>query len=219
MLLKFLLHPYPVRAFTASVLKNLRIGSYAQRLAVGAVDRPHYGYCLYHAAALAARLRYPRISVIEFGVAGGNGLVNLESHAIEVSKLFPVKIDIFGFDTGAGLPAPAGYKDLPYMWRQGDFKMDEKRLAARLSQAKLVLGDIKETLPRFLQSKDSSPVGAVFCDVDLYSSTQASLKLFDADPRFYLPRVFCYFDDIIGSETELYNDYTGQRLAIREFNE
>ena len=97
--------------------------------------------------------------------------------------------------------------------------MDEKRLAARLTQAKLVLGDIKETLPNFWKAKSPSPVGAVFCDVDLYSSTRAALRLFEAESRFYLPRVFCYFDDIIGSETELYNDYTGQRLAIREFNE
>ena len=34
----------------------------------------------------------------------------------------------------------------------------------------------------------------------------------------YLPRVFCYFDDVLGSEIELYNDYTGERLAINEFN-
>ena len=36
--------------------------------------------------------------------------------------------------------------------------------------------------------------------------------------KFFLPRVFSYFDDIIGSEIELYNDYTGERLAINEFN-
>ena len=36
--------------------------------------------------------------------------------------------------------------------------------------------------------------------------------------KFFLPSVFSYFDDIIGSEIELYNDYTGERLAINEFN-
>ena len=36
--------------------------------------------------------------------------------------------------------------------------------------------------------------------------------------NFFLPRVYSYFDDTIGSELELYNDYTGERLAINEFN-
>ena len=36
--------------------------------------------------------------------------------------------------------------------------------------------------------------------------------------KFFMPRIFSYFDDTIGSEVELYNDYTGERLAINEFN-
>jgi hypothetical protein len=54
--------------------------------------------------------------------------------------------------------------------------------------------------------------------MDYHSSTAAGLSLFDNDPAAFLPRVYCYFDDVIGSEVELYNDYTGQRLAIEEFN-
>ncbi|MCG3146245.1 MAG: hypothetical protein HONDAALG_04132 [Gammaproteobacteria bacterium] len=30
---------------------------------------------------------------------------------------------------------------------------------------------------------------------------------------------FTYFDDTIGSEIQLYNDYIGERLAIHEFNQ
>ena len=37
--------------------------------------------------------------------------------------------------------------------------------------------------------------------------------------KFFLPRIFNYFDDIVGTEIELYNDYTGERLAIKEFND
>ena len=33
-----------------------------------------------------------------------------------------------------------------------------------------------------------------------------------------MPRIFSYFDDTIGDETSLYNEYTGERLAINEFN-
>jgi hypothetical protein len=34
----------------------------------------------------------------------------------------------------------------------------------------------------------------------------------------FLPRVFMYFDDIIGDDIWLCNEFTGERLAIDEFN-
>jgi hypothetical protein len=185
---------------------------------IGAVDRPHYGYCVYNAAVLAKELGYQRISVLEFGVAGGNGLVSLEYHAEQTSKLLGIDIDIYGFDTGEGLPEPLDYRDLPYHWKKGFYKMDVPTLEARLKKAKLVLGDIKDTSNDFFEKYDPAPIGAIAHDFDFYSSTVAALKTLEADERFYLPRVFCYFDDTIGSEIELYNDYTGERLAINEFN-
>jgi hypothetical protein len=89
----------------------------------------------------------------------------------------------------------------------------------RLASCSLVLGDIADTATRFLRDFSPAPIGAVIHDFDFYSSTAAALRLFDEDPRYFLPRIFCYFDDITGSETCLYNDYTGERLAIHEFNQ
>jgi hypothetical protein len=43
--------------------------------------------------------------------------------------------------------------------------------------------------------------------------------MLEAGPTHYLPRVFHYFDDIIGSDLVLQNEYVGQRLAIQEFND
>jgi glutaredoxin-related protein len=43
--------------------------------------------------------------------------------------------------------------------------------------------------------------------------------MLEADEKYYLPRIFCYFDDTIGTSVELYNDFIGQRLSINEFNE
>lgn len=37
--------------------------------------------------------------------------------------------------------------------------------------------------------------------------------------KYFLPRILCYFDDTIGDINSLFNDYTGERLAINEFNE
>ena len=196
-----------------------KLGSYKVRVTAGVVDRPNYGYCVYNAALLAKRMGYKRISVLEFGVAGGNGLVNLEYHAGNVSKLLGIEIDIFGFDSGEGLPHPESYKDLPYQWKKGFFKMDVPKLQARLKKARLILGDLAQTSKDFFEKYDPAPVGAVIHDLDFYSSTVVGLKMFEADQKYYLPRTFCYFDDTVGTEMELYNDYTGERLAINEFNQ
>jgi len=48
--------------------------------------------------------------------------VSLEDHARQVSQLFSIDIDIYGFDTGEGLPSLLDYRDLPYHWKTGHFK-------------------------------------------------------------------------------------------------
>ncbi len=55
--------------------------------------------------------------------------------------------------------------------------------------------------------------------MDFYSSTIEALKIFDSDPENYLPRVYCYFDDTTGDETQLYNEFIGVLGAIKVFNE
>jgi len=201
------------------LIRKFQIGSYQKRVVLGAVERPHYGYCVYNAAVLAKRLGYERISVLEFGVAWGHGLMNLEYHAQEVSRLIGIEIEIYGFDTGAGLPKPKDYRDLPYHWQEGFFRMDVPKLQAQLKKAKLVLGEVEHKSKDFFDKYNPAPIGAIAYDLDFYSSTIAALKMLEADEKYYLPRVFCYFDDTIGTESELYNDYTGERLAINEFNQ
>src|SRR3954462_6374205 len=104
----------PLQPFVVKAVKRFEHGSFRQRLELGALERPHYGYCVYHAADLAKKLNYDSISVIEFGVAGGNGLVILEQYAQEVAAEIGIKIEVYGFDNVPGLPAPTDYRDLPY---------------------------------------------------------------------------------------------------------
>ncbi len=210
--------PYPLRSAALRFKRKFNLGTYAQRLHDGNVDRPHYGYCLYKGALLAKNLGLRRISVLEFGVAGGRGLLNLEYHAREITRELEIEIEIYGFDTGKGLPKPVDYRDLPYHWKEGFFRMEGDKLQAKLTSAKLVIGDIAETSQDFFSKYEPAPIAAVMHDFDFYSATVAALKMFDASEKYFLPRVFCYFDDIVGSEVELYNDYTGERLAINEFN-
>lgn len=217
-ILTLICHKHVLRTVARWIIRRCHLGRYEQRVACGAVDRPHYGYCVYNAGVLAKALGYQRMSVLEFGVAGGNGLLNLEYHAREVAQLLGIDIEIFGFDTGEGLPQPVDYRDLPYHWKKGFFKLDVPKLQVQLTKAKLILGTIEKTSATFFDAHDPAPIGAIVYDFDLYSSTVVALKMLKAAERYYLPRVFCYFDDTVGTEVELFNDYTGERLAINEFN-
>lgn len=218
-LLEFLAtDPAPLRAILRRLIGRSGLGSTRFRYAIGAVDRPHYAFIMYQAAQLAARLGHKRVSVLEFGVAGGNGLLAMEHHAEAIERLFPVTFEIYGFDTGGGLPEPKDYRDLPYLWQAGFFAMDQAALANKLKRSTLVIGNVSETGPGFFESYNPAPIGAVSHDFDFYSSTVEGLKTFEGDSRRLLPRVFCYFDDTLGGEEQLYSEFTGERLAIEDFN-
>ena len=177
--------------------------------------RPNYTWCVLHAASVAARTGVPEISVLEFGVAGGNGLVALEAVAAEAERVLGVGIRVYGFDTGEGLPPPHDHRDAPFLMEGGDFPMDQEALRARLDRAELVLGDVVSTVPASW-SPGRPPVGFISFDLDYYSSTRDALRLLDGDSAAFLPRVLCYFDDI---HCYPWGDSIGVRLAIREFNE
>jgi hypothetical protein len=187
-------------------------------VALNWAERPNYAYCTYHAAVLAKRLGISRVSVIEFGVAGGNGLLFLKKYAAKVRQALNVEVEVYGFDTGAGLPEVSALEDLPYWFQPSQYRMDPVALQARLEPAKLVLGNVADTVPEFFRRYDPAPVGAIFNDLDLYTSTRDSFKLFDLDASRFLPRVYMYFDDVIGTELEMYSQCNGQLLAISEFN-
>ncbi|OLE61172.1 MAG: hypothetical protein AUI36_11795 [Cyanobacteria bacterium 13_1_40CM_2_61_4] len=167
--------------------------------------KPQYAWGVMQGAAIAKVLKIPKISVIEFGVAGGAGLLTLESVAEAVENITNVDIDVFGFDTGAGLPKPVDFRDQPNMWFEGQFPMDHERLVSALSRASLCLGPVKETIPSFIAG-NPAPIAFVSFDLDLYSSTRDALTLFQSDYLHLLPRVISYFDDIFG---HTFNDFCG----------
>src|ERR1700733_12840774 len=146
---RILNHRAPLRALARKAIQAFSLFSYEDRLRICAIERPHYGHCLYEAAKLAARLKYPEISVVEFGCGGGNGLLNAEMHITEIEKLLPVKVQLYGFDNGTGLPPNEDYRDFPYYFRPGQFRMDVDALRRKLTRAKLVLGDVAETRKTF----------------------------------------------------------------------
>lgn len=180
----------------------------------------YYAYNLFYACRLARKLKIRHVSAIEFGVAGGNGLLALEQHAEIIEQLTKVKIDIYGFDTGSGLTEPQDYRDLPYVFKAGNYQMDAPRLQERLQRAQLVLGDIGKTAKDFFKTYRPAPIAFAAFDMDFYSSTVNAFRLFEErqPDEHFLPRVYMYFDDVVGGETFAYNDFTGELLAIHEFN-
>jgi hypothetical protein len=211
-------NPAPLKTLFRFIIKKIHLFPYETRIRLSAVQRPHYGYCIYNSTKLASKLGYKKISIIEFGVAGGNGLLNIEYHVQEVKKIFDIEIEVYGFDTGDGLPQPIDFRDLPYHWKAGFFKMNKENLQNKISFSRLIFGNVEETCKTFFDEFTPAPIACIFNDLDFYSSTSASLKIFEGSEDFFLPRVYIYFDDTVGNEIELYNDFTGQRLAINEFN-
>lgn len=177
--------------------------------------KPMYVWGVTQGAALAKVLGISRVSVIEFGVAGGAGLISLEHTAQLVESKIGVGIDVYGFDTGTGLPKPKDYRDQPNMWFEGQLPMNRDILERQLQRASLRYGLVQETVPQFLAERPA-PVVFISFDLDLYSSTRDAVILFSAEHERLLSRVICYFDDIMGHS---YSDFTGERLAITEFNE
>ena len=180
----------------------------------GKALRPNYTWGVLQGVHLAKVLGIDRVSVIEFGVAGGNGLVSLERSAKRIEDILGVGVDVYGFDTGRGLPRPLDYRDCPNLWSEGLYLMDEEKLRKRLQSARLVLGLVDETISQFIKSKPA-PVAFISFDLDYYTSTVQAFKLLEENPALLLPRIYCYFDDIMGFT---YSEYNGERLAISEFN-
>jgi len=193
-------------------------GGVATRVAYGIYPYPHYAFGVYWSAVLAVRLKFPRITAIEFGVAGGRGLHALEQVSVQIERDVGVGIDVVGFDTGAGMPAPTDYRDLPHIWGQRFYKMELDKLRAKLTKAKLILGDVRETTPEWMQKGQISPIGFVAFDLDYYSSTKAALQVFRGPETSHLPRAICYFDDVASNELGCMNEYVGELLAIKDFN-
>lgn len=180
----------------------------------GNLSRMNYAYCIWNAALEAKALGYKSFSLIEFGVAGGNGLVNCEFHVREIERLLGIDIEIYGFDSGEGLPMEnSGYKDMVHIWPGGSYHMNLSALKDRLEKATLVIGDIKETTTDFFMKYSAAPVGCMLIDVDYYSSTVPILKFLNHADEHFLPRINMYFDDIHPEY-----EFSGENLAIKEFN-
>jgi hypothetical protein len=199
-------------------MKVRRWGTIRQKEQMGLLERPAYAYGLFHAADLARYLGKRRVTVCEFGVATGNGLLALINLAAKISPETGIDFRIVGFDTGAGLPRICGYADHPELWSEGDFPMiDRQALVQRIDgRAELIFGDIEDTVSNFMASlTPEAPLGFAAIDVDIYTGAKSALRCLQGAPELYLPAISMYFDDVTFFFA---NRWCGELRAIEEFN-
>jgi hypothetical protein len=196
-----------------------RNGSFRDREQFGLISRANYLYGMLRAADCAKYFGKTRVTVIEFGVASGAGLLNMVELASLITAETRVEFRIVGFDTGKGLPQVRGYKDHPEIWNLGDFAMEDRdKLLRKLdNRAEIIWGDIADTIKPFTEGiSPDAPVGFISVDVDIYSATKSALQCLTGHPENYTPAVSMYFDDV---SFFFANDWAGELAAIAEFNE
>jgi hypothetical protein len=212
-MLRALLTEPPFRSIAKLAARHLPV-SVRTKDRFNAADRPQYLAGVLYASDQAKREGREAISVIEFGVAEGFGLLALQTHAAAVERETGVRVAVYGFDSAGGLPRGShDYRDHPDVWLAGDYVMDVPALKAKLAErTTLVLGEIRETAA---YQKISEPLGFVAVDVDLYSSTVDALRILCRADVPRLRRMAMYFDDLSAH----YNHrFAGELLAIEEFN-
>ena len=177
--------------------------------------RPHYETILLESTIEAKKLGYKEVSVLELGVAGGNGIISLENYKKKIEKITGVKINIIGFDYGEGLPTSNNKFDLPFFWSEGDYKIDKEKLKKK-TNTKIFFGGIDKTFQSFIETNPPI-ISAIFFDLDYYTSTKSFLNQISKNKDFFSPRVYCYFDDVFSPHHHI-NEHNGELLAINEFN-
>jgi hypothetical protein len=180
---------------------------------------PSTAYGLLMAVRTAKHYGIDSIAVAEFGVANGRGLKRMASLADRLARQSGVDIAVYGFDTGEGLPPIRDFRDHPEHWATGDFPMQDIELLKSeiAGRAELIIGDIRD-IPNLAKVIGGKPLGFASIDVDIYSSTIATLQLLAECPATaLLPTVSLHFDDVWGRIH--YSRFAGELLAIDEFSE
>ncbi len=196
----------------------LFFGNFEKKIDYDLVPRQPYAFGLKEAFRRVSlqKLNVKKILILEFGVASGTGLFNLQSIADRLSKIYNLDYEVIGFDTGKGMPKALDYRDHPEKYKVGDFpplKLSEKNLPKK---TKIFYGDIKNTVHLIKNELiENSVVGFISIDVDYYSSTISCLESLKFESFSYLPSTIIYFDDVNNPD---HNEFCGQLLAIREFN-
>ena len=196
--------------------KKPNLIEFIELIKFGLIPRPQYALGLLMAAHQAKQLGYKKISVFELGNFNLDGLIDIEHYIDDIKKIINIDFCVFGLDYRKGLPnTKFDKRDRMYGWSVSDYKFTLKENLKKLKYAKLIVGDIKNTIPKLVKKYNFSlmPVAFVVSDVDYYTSTLNGLNILKMKPTNYVPRPIVYFDDQFMS-----SHFEGEYLAIKEFN-
>ncbi len=194
-------------------------GTYRKKIAYDLIPRQSYACGIDLACRTAKRFGINKLAIIEFGVAGGGGLLNMISIADHLKRETGIEFKVIGFDTGSGMPDPTDFRDHPEQYNEGDIPMynQEALIKSLPFNAKLYLGDVGDRLVDFFNEfPPDYKIGFISIDLDYYSSTKKALEVLKGDADKYLPFIPMYFDDVNDIS---HNEYCGELLAIKEFNQ
>jgi Macrocin-O-methyltransferase (TylF) len=223
----------PVKQLARALLRRLPISDYYKTRLWAAsfprpvgrmAERPYYRSVELSMRALAngyGGLTFPEAkgySMLEFGVANGDTL-QLMLHFRDVWQRrlqLPKKIEVLGFDTFEGLPAPRG-GDVGLYYREGDYASSQEEVQAHLARLfanfRLVKGLFGETLRLEREFLIENPPIFIAIDCDYYSST---MDIFEALlPQIVPHGCMFYFDDVMVNS---WSTMTGELRAIKEVN-
>ena len=117
--------PEPLHLNILSIFVAL-FGNYKTKIAFDLVVRQQYAFSLLKTAELAQAQGLKSVTVIEFGVAAGAGLMNICNIARKITRLTGVEFQIFGFDSGQGMPPPRDHRDHPEVFSEGSFPLIDR---------------------------------------------------------------------------------------------
>jgi hypothetical protein len=160
-------------------------------------------------------------SIIECGVLFGGGLMTW-AHLSEIFEPINHTRNIIGFDTFSGFEGVSekdrtgtalhgkkgglsvdSYKDLKESVRL----YDNGRFLNHINKVKLVKGDIKDTLPVFIEENPHLVVSLLWLDFDIYEPTLIALRhLIDRIPK----------GGIIAFDELNHEVWPGETIAVRE---
>ena len=193
-----------------------RFDKFFELIKNGTLPRPNYALGILMAAHQAKELNYKKISVIELGCWNFEGLIDIENYIDDIKKFIDIDFNVYGFELGSGhIKQEIDPRNRLYELSGGDYAFKKKENLKKLKNSELVLGDVNETVPKFLKEKhlDEAPLGFIIFDLGFYTSAKNALNLLKSKSSRYLPRTIIYSDNnyfVLENEAD--------KLAFVEFN-
>ena len=193
-----------------------RFDKFFELIKYGTIPRPNYALGILMAAHQAKELGYKKISIIELGCWNFEVLIDIENYIHDIKKFIDIDFNVYGFELGTGhIKEETNPRNRLYELSGGDYTFKKKDNLKKLQFSELVLGDVKDTVPKFLEEGhlDEAPLGFIIFDLGFYTSAKNALQLLNSDSKRYLPRSIIYSDNnyfVLKNEAD--------KAAFSEFN-